>query len=288
MSEGYSLEKYRHAREDHLSPEDQKKLDTFRDAKEQWRKAVHSDDTGLLATALALWSELRQSLLTSTTEHLSDEGKLKYEALEKAHAKTKAGQFELAHQEASFFNDAFNVRKARLLAADAKKYDSPVGIAEYRMAKESLHELVKDLSEGDLNKYSNDIASNRELQKKYDPLTPRDLRRNTEEGMWYPTSAAEETRLMELLIQLPGGSRARDLYLELQDPDLGARDFFDGMSRYYDEETLHQLGRAGAIPHTLITRLPNNRWLRLEFYDNGHIEFSGKDPEIDTWYEEGL
>src|ERR1043166_4420776 len=117
MRGDYSLEKFRWSKKEDLGPEAMKRLEQFRDTKKRWRDSVNAHSPGLIGATLDAWKNFREAMRPAQIHYEMFGGKKEHERLEYEYAYTKEGQLELAKQEAEFFNDAFDVRLARLQEA---------------------------------------------------------------------------------------------------------------------------------------------------------------------------
>ena len=274
--ESYSPEKFNNAEKDSLEPADAERLKYFREAKERWKSAFDTKDSSAISEIISVWKQVREPFRPSVRKYLSEKGRAEYNELEAKQAQTKEGQLELANEEASFLNDAFDVRAKRLEEAVQKKDQSPEAAAEYDMALNDFNEIVKDLNEGDLSRYSLGIERRKSDDEFFHHTNKSDLRpHDGPRAKWEVTPSSEETEILGLLEKLPGGPEARDLFVRLQDSNLSVENCFKAMNSYYNQHTDHHSEGTGAEPHEIIKSLSNNLWLRLQFWDNGRIEFSG-------------
>jgi hypothetical protein len=184
----YSKEEFNNAQKEALSPEDQKRLETYRKAcfeldKEIWGRdiKIRTIDTSLLS----LIDLFRSVFVPGGSIHYQISGRKEHEKLEDESAQTKKGQIDLAHEEANFFNEAFQARAQRL--ENAIKFGNG-DLKEYNDALTDFHQLIKDLNEGNLGKYSYDIADrkNNPNGSKY-LWKPVDMRPNAEEKKLTPS-----------------------------------------------------------------------------------------------------
>ena len=287
MTEGYSLEKYRWAKDEKLSPEDEAKLERFRYIRAEITKAVWPESRKARDTMFSILQELRQSFKPEFFRYRTPKGMAEHEALEEKYARSKEGQLELGQQEASFFNDAYDVRKNRLDMAIEKgkeenghlTFEDPLDSAEYKMALWDFNQLVKDLKDSDLRKYVHMVRFRKDNEwwfgrsRSDNPMHTSD----ESEFKWEQSTKDEERALLTLLQRLPDGPKAIEIYKQIQGPNVSRDAFFNPMSQYYNDYTIKQPEGAGGNPHIITKRITQTRWLRITFYNNGYIRFSGRE-----------
>ena len=261
MTEEYSLEKFRNAKRERLDPRKRERLEELRALKEHWKTApLPGDPQGVLKYV--------QSLRYAFGRAMPEE----HAQLEVEHEKTKEGQLELAHAEGHILNDTFDARAEQLENALAHKDDSPQADAEYRLSLSRFNEFVEDLGESDLERYASDIRFKR--------AGVLDFKKGVDADPWHPTPEAQETKLLELLMELPDGPYAHQLYQRLQNPRMNEGKFFDAIYTYRERMMGQQFDRE-SMPHIITKDLGKGRLLQVKFYDNGYIIFNGRDPEHD-------
>ena len=180
MRERYSPERYKKAEKESLEPAEAKKLQELRDIEARWHKVRNAKTPGYLGAALDAWNEFRESLRPSTIRHTIYEVGQRDEALKEAHSRTKEGQMEMAQGEASFFNEAYDIRAERLRQAGDNRANAP---EEYEAALASFNELVKDLNESDLVKYQNQIDRKMSDKEIWGASEPSDIQLENEEDV---------------------------------------------------------------------------------------------------------
>jgi hypothetical protein len=172
---GYSLENYKNAKEA-LSPEKMEQLREFRDLKSRWEAIKNSQSTDAIGKALDAWDFLRGKVVPMLDYKMHKQ--TRHQMLEhEFEEETKEGQMNMAHEEAGFFNEAYNLRENRLRQAEANKNTAP---DEYSAALASFDELVADLKESDLRKYWFVLAE-RQDSKRSGADIPSDLSLEGEE-----------------------------------------------------------------------------------------------------------
>jgi hypothetical protein len=177
--ENYSPRKFNSAERAELDEAELEALNKYRDTARRWREARLENQQTPKTTVgffLAAFREAREVFRSEQIRYQHGKGRGEHMELEKASAATKAGQLELAQEEASFFNDAFDVRAARLSEAEKNRETAP---EEYNAALESFDELIRDLNEGDLRKYHQSLFIKRLNQDSFGPSVAKDVIPNT-------------------------------------------------------------------------------------------------------------
>jgi len=165
----YNEDAFNNAEKETLDPKDKEKLETYRKLCIQWDKDILNRKTNAFNTENI--TELIKRFRTSfqTLGYFFFGGKEKHEELENEYAQTKEGQVDLAHTEANIFNDAFNERAKRLEEATANMQQNP---KEFEDALSHFNEFIKDINEGNLDKYSNDINYRKSFRPENKDINP--------------------------------------------------------------------------------------------------------------------
>lgn len=271
MSEGYSQEKFKNAKTEGINPDSMRDLEKFRELKIKWKAADAKQYEGPVMVAIArdiasLFSREQWQLFSYYLN------RKKHEALEQTHGQTKEGQLELAHEEAEILNDTLDARAERLSETFAHKNESPKTEKEYRVALSDFNDFVEDLRESDLEAYARDIH--------YKKIGQMNYKKGVDANIWHSTSEAQSARLLQQLETLPDGTYARELYERLQDRSLTEKEFFDPIYAHRERMKTQPFDKNEPM-HVVTKDLGSGRVLQVRFWDNGYIQFEGRDPEHD-------
>ncbi len=208
----YSKDEHQRAHKSDISPDLKAKLEEYRAIRDRWVKANQSGEPGLIGAAVKAFKIFRESIRPDQMEYRHKgfpgrkTGHAKHLGIEKQYAKTEAGQLELAQQEASFFNDAFDVRAERLSQATKGK-ERGGSRYDFEKARAEFDVLVKDLNEGDLNKYMANVTTLKIAEDNFGPgSAKRNVRSDTqgsdveEQFMKNREMDAEAKRIADILI----------------------------------------------------------------------------------------
>jgi hypothetical protein len=162
----YSKRKFNEAEKETLSPEDMEKLKEFRSLQSRWEKIdgdirAGAETSGATTESILSFLEGFIELMKPRQfAYVVGVGGVEQTELENKYAETKKGQIELAHTEAVILNDELGARTERLKKAIPNGKNNPKELEE---ALSDFREMMKELNEGNLKKYSDAVSMKKQF-----------------------------------------------------------------------------------------------------------------------------